>query len=518
MLAENTHEKPLALVVVLPAAGHYHPMIRLTEALLGSFRPVLACSEYELPKIQKLSPGLSTLGLKDQNSTLMHSEMKLIPFVYFTSEWYPQLLSYMRAQKPKVVVADFFSEAAMRAAHELSIPTVIYCPTGLGILRILDLPLLSKNRNVAGLTLVGPDPVGLFLPKYIQPLRKLGPYFDKSLVLFTTFFGLEDGQSLPSNFRLIGPAFEPLASDPSALDADFRKFLDKARASDKDVVYVTFGSVLQLTQGFINHLYEGLKKTDLAVVWSLRDGDLPEQNPHFFVRKWLPQKDILGLPEVKAVITHGGWGGFLECLMCEKPMLCVPGFGDQPMNSELVQRKGLGLILRPQSFGQMDKLLNEPNFTHQDLALKLNRLINDGSFLSSIRNMKSLAGECGGLGEAARLIGNAARHGVAHLVDRQVEVVRNRSVKMLAFVLLIWLAVALHGWICGCGHDHHHEHPPQQHREHKHQHGHEHDHSHDHNHDHSHDHSHEQDSGQQGVHQETHAHEETHAGSDHSGL
>lgn len=44
------------------------------------------------------------------------SAIKLLPFMYFKDEWYPQLLSYMKSRKPKVVVADFFSEPAMRLA------------------------------------------------------------------------------------------------------------------------------------------------------------------------------------------------------------------------------------------------------------------------------------------------------------------------------------------------------------------------------------------------------------------
>jgi glucuronosyltransferase len=76
------------------------------------------------------------------------------------------------------------------------------------------------------------------------------------------------------------------------------------------------------------------------------------------VRKWLPQRELLALEEVKAVITHCGWGGLTECVMCGKPMLAVPGFGDQPMNAKLLEERGIGLVLRPQPLGSFTKLLN----------------------------------------------------------------------------------------------------------------------------------------------------------------
>jgi glucuronosyltransferase len=42
------------------------------------------------------------------------------------------------------------------------------------------------------------------------------------------------------------------------------------------------------------------------------------------------------MEQVKLVITHAGWGGVMECLLAQKPMLCVPVFGDQPENAQLV--------------------------------------------------------------------------------------------------------------------------------------------------------------------------------------
>ena len=109
---------------------------------------------------------------------------------------------------------------------------------------------------------------------------------------------------------------------------------------------MSVGTLLKMPQNFIDFLYEGLKKMDIAVIWSMKEGNIPEENPNFFVRKWLPQWDILQMKEIKLMITHCGWGGITECIQGCKPMLCIPNFAEQTMNAKTVVDKGLGLILR----------------------------------------------------------------------------------------------------------------------------------------------------------------------------
>ena len=41
------------------------------------------------------------------------------------------------------------------------------------------------------------------------------------------------------------------------------------------------------------------------------------------------KQDILGHPNVKLFITHGGLGSFLESLYHATPLLVMPGFVDQ---------------------------------------------------------------------------------------------------------------------------------------------------------------------------------------------
>lgn len=44
----------------------------------------------------------------------------------------------------------------------------------------------------------------------------------------------------------------------------------------KDIIFITFGSIVELSQKFIDFLYQGLKKIDIAVIWGLRKGKIPQ--------------------------------------------------------------------------------------------------------------------------------------------------------------------------------------------------------------------------------------------------
>ncbi|KAG5670631.1 hypothetical protein PVAND_000879 [Polypedilum vanderplanki] len=55
------------------------------------------------------------------------------------------------------------------------------------------------------------------------------------------------------------------------------------------------------------------------------------------ISSWLPQRDILAHPNVKAYICHGGLLGTTEAVYEGVPVLGIPIFGDQKTNHGLKQ-------------------------------------------------------------------------------------------------------------------------------------------------------------------------------------
>lgn len=81
------------------------------------------------------------------------------------------------------------------------------------------------------------------------------------------------------------------------------------------------------------------------VVWKWNGGALPNKPSNVYVGKWLPQRDILCHPNVKAFWTHGGLGGSSEAALCGVPVVSTPIYGDQFLNSAAFENRGAGMVL-----------------------------------------------------------------------------------------------------------------------------------------------------------------------------
>ena len=123
-----------------------------------------------------------------------------------------------------------------------------------------------------------------------------------------------------------------------------------------------------------------ISKLPQQVVWRW-ETDMKDKPHNLFLHKWLPQPDILGHPNTKLFITHGGQSSLQEAWCHKVPMVVLSVFGDQPMNADEVERLGTGIHI---PFKQMTeptllKAVNEvlQKKAYQETSNKLGSLLTD---------------------------------------------------------------------------------------------------------------------------------------------
>ena len=102
-------------------------------------------------------------------------------------------------------------------------------------------------------------------------------------------------------------------------DKELQKFLDGAK---KGVIYVSFGSVLkasEMSDERRDMFLEVFQSLEQKVLWKWETESMPNLPANVMLKSWLPQQDVLGHPNVKMFISHGGQSSFQETLCHQKP-------------------------------------------------------------------------------------------------------------------------------------------------------------------------------------------------------
>ncbi|KAA0200612.1 hypothetical protein HAZT_HAZT003288 [Hyalella azteca] len=138
----------------------------------------------------------------------------------------------------------------------------------------------------------------------------------------------------------------------STLDR-FRNFLftldlDSFLSGTTPVVYMSLGSIARsstIPPDAMNVIISVFAKLPYKVIWKYEE-ELSDIGPHVFIKKWMPQQDILAHPNVKVFISHCGLLGSQEAIYHQTPILGLPVFGDQPRNAMAWQNAGIAIHLQ----------------------------------------------------------------------------------------------------------------------------------------------------------------------------
>ncbi|KAL9303254.1 hypothetical protein ACSQ67_020517 [Phaseolus vulgaris] len=146
-------------------------------------------------------------------------------------------------------------------------------------------------------------------------------------------------------------------------------WLDHQKA--KSVLYVSFGTVVKLSEEQLLEFWHGLVNSLKPFLWVVRK-DLMNGKAGFgdnvaeelelgtrergFLVEWAPQEEVLAHPALGGFLTHCGWNSTVECIGEGVPMLCWPFMVDQTVNGRCVSEQwGIGVGID----GNFDRLVIE---------------------------------------------------------------------------------------------------------------------------------------------------------------
>nr|GLL47786.1 UDP-glycosyltransferase 74E2-like [Ipomoea trifida] len=111
----------------------------------------------------------------------------------------------------------------------------------------------------------------------------------------------------------------------------------------KSVVYVSFGSVVVMSEEQMEEIAWGLAQSNKYFIWVVRESELIKLPKDFnttekgIIVKWCPQVEVLSHEAVACFMTHCGWNSTLEALCLGVPMVAMPNIADQPTNAKLIE-------------------------------------------------------------------------------------------------------------------------------------------------------------------------------------
>lgn len=380
-----------AVITTSAAAGHFHPLVPLAQALADAGHDVAfagpasfvatveACGFPLLPagydpangadaELDGLWSELATL--RPDASSGAFAGMEVMSFYwaklcsgYMTRRMVPDLIPVLLRWRPDVVIRELYEVGGAIAAEALGLP---HATVQIG--QIIDGPWLRAAardeldaiRHAVGLP---PDPVVAMLYRHLL-LSFVPPSYQDPEV------------HIPTQHHLRTIVFDRSGAEaaPAWLQPDL----------PRPVIYATFGTMSHFSPfpDLFLAAIAGLR--DLAgtlIVTVGRDRDpaaLGPQPEHVRVERYLPQS--LVFPHCDLVVHHGGHNTTLAAIADGLPQVIIPLGADQPMNARRCEELGLGIPIwpaerTPEAIGAAARtVLGEPRFRQNTARLRAEML------------------------------------------------------------------------------------------------------------------------------------------------
>ncbi|CAJ1063855.1 Hypothetical predicted protein [Xyrichtys novacula] len=149
------------------------------------------------------------------------------------------------------------------------------------------------------------------------------------------------------------------------LPADLEKFVQSA--GEHGVIIMTLGTLVNaLPEDLAEEFASVFAKMPQKVIWRHKGKRPSTLGNNTLIVDWMPQKDLLGHPQTKVFVAHGGTNGVQEAIYHGVPVLGIPLFFDQFDNLLRLKDRGAAKILElaDANSRSFEQALNE--VLHQD--------------------------------------------------------------------------------------------------------------------------------------------------------
>ncbi|XP_054869634.1 UDP-glucuronosyltransferase 2A2-like [Amphiprion ocellaris] len=141
-------------------------------------------------------------------------------------------------------------------------------------------------------------------------------------------------------------------------------------SGEHGVIIMSLGTLIaELPHDLADEIAAAFAKLPQKVIWRYK-GSRPSTLGHnTLLVDWMPQNDLLGHPNIKLFISHGGTNGIYEAIYHGVPIVGIPFVFDQADNLSRLRAKGVANVL---DISDLDKkifleaiqdVLNEPSYT-----------------------------------------------------------------------------------------------------------------------------------------------------------
>ncbi|XP_076128799.1 UDP-glucuronosyltransferase 2B13-like [Alosa pseudoharengus] len=265
---------------------------------------------------------------------------------------------------------------------------------GILLAHYLKLPLVYHVRWVTssdGHLAIAPSPVsyipiiysGLsdkmtFLQRYFEPKVRFHELVQEADIwLMRVDFLLEFPRPTMPNIVYVGG----LQCKPAKpLPQDLEDFVQSS--GEHGVIIMSLGTLVgELPSDLTEEIAAAFAELPQKVIWR-HFGKIPSTlGNNTLLVKWIPQNDLLGHPNTRAFIAHGGTNGLQEAMYHGVPVIGIPIFFDQHDNMVRLTERGsaklliLNTINRDTFLQALQEVLHEPSY--KENMQRLSRIHHD---------------------------------------------------------------------------------------------------------------------------------------------